>query len=201
MSWRVPAGMFIVGLSRALGSVSGSGLLSVTACCLAQIAYSTLSGDSQAAPSPPPPQHSARKVAAMVVPHHGETASPHMVKESGKWVRGTLNTLTHWHTHADNTLNTPTFYHSHAHTLPSQNTRHLPPLLAVNGHAAWERRPGLPPLLPKALQPSLSVLTLSRSFQLPLGAAYSPNISVLMRSACESILFDSFNFTKHAGKC
>ncbi len=53
MSWRVPAGMFIVGLSRALGSVSGSGLLSVTACCLAQIAYSTLSGDSQAAPTPP----------------------------------------------------------------------------------------------------------------------------------------------------
>lgn len=35
------------------------------------------------------PQQSARRVAAMVVPHHGETASPHMVRESGKWVRGT----------------------------------------------------------------------------------------------------------------
>lgn len=96
-----------------------------------------------------------------------------------------LNTLTYWHTHADNTLNTPTFCHSHAHTLPSQNTRHLPPLLAVNGRAGCERSPGLPPLLPKALQPSLDVLTLSSSFQLPLGAAYSPNILVLMQSACE----------------
>ncbi len=76
-----------MGLSRALGSVSGSGLLSVTACCLAQIAYPTLLGDSLA-PSPSP-QQSARRVAAMVVPHHGETASPHMVKESRKWVRGT----------------------------------------------------------------------------------------------------------------
>lgn len=108
-----------------------------------------------------------------------------------------LNTLTYWQTHADSTLNTPTFCHSHAHTLPSQNTRHLPPLLAVNGRAGWERSPGLPSLLPKALQPSLGVLTLSSS----LGAAYSPNISVLMRSARESILFDSFNYAKHAGKC
>lgn len=112
-----------------------------------------------------------------------------------------LNTLTYWQTHADNTLNTPTFCHSHAHTLPSQNTRHLPLLLAVNGRAGWERSPGLPPLLPKALQPSLGVLTLSSSFQLPLGTPYSPYISVLMRSAYESILFDSLNYAKHAGKC
>lgn len=75
-----------------------------------------------------------------------------------------LNTLTYWQTHADNTLNTPTFCHSvnsHTHTLPSQNTHHLPPLLAVNGRAGWERSPGLPPLLPEVLQPSLGVLTLS----------------------------------------
>lgn len=51
-----------------------------------------------------------------------------------------LNTLTYWQTHADNTLNTPTFCHSHAHTLPSQNTRHLPPLLAVNGRGARASR-------------------------------------------------------------
>lgn len=57
---------------------------------------------------------------------------------------------------------------------------------------------GEEPLLSEALQPSLGVLTLSSSFQVPLGDAHSINISVFMHSAFDSILFDSFNYVKHA---